>query len=72
VAAKTIQEAVELGTKGLLADTDTLVKELRDFFAHKTIKVDGQAAKVGRQATAIELFEEVFRDISAMKGTKNE
>ncbi len=67
MAAKTIQEAVKIGTKDLLADQEYLIKELRDFASHMTMKVDGKASKQFRQATAIELFEAMFSSISALK-----
>lgn len=75
MASKTIQEAIQVGFKkfieGGLSKEDepvimeALVKELRDFFAHEVMKINGPAAKEMREATALELFERVFKSISA-------
>lgn len=64
-ASQTIQEAVEKGCKGLIADQDTLILELRDLFAHRTMIL-------GENATAMDLFNDVFKNIPAMKGLNRE
>lgn len=56
MAAKSIIETVTIGTRGLLADEETLLYELRDFFAHRT-------TVLGDDATAKQLFDDVFKNV---------
>lgn len=39
-------------------------KELRDYFAHETMKVGNEKSKELKQATALDLFEKVFKGVS--------
>jgi hypothetical protein len=57
MSAKTILEAAEIGTKGLIVDYDTLINELRDFFAHRTMIV----GETRRPQIYLKMFLEQFQ-----------
>lgn len=61
--AQDIRQAVKIGTKNLLADQETLIHELRDFAASRTMAL-------GESATARELFDDLFAGIGVCKGEK--
>lgn len=65
MAAKTIQEALTNGFNSYL-DTQTetdLANELRDFFAHEIMRMQGAENK---NVSAMELFEKVFAEVPAL------
>ena len=70
MAAKSIQEAVKIGCKDLLADQDFLIMEIRDMAAHLVMRLELLAHKEHRTTTARELFEIIFKDYPAFKGVK--
>lgn len=63
MAAKTIHEAVQIallkGPQNQLKNR--AVNELRDFFAHRVMIL-------GEEASALDLFNDVFKDVPAFKG----
>lgn len=63
MAAKTLEETINKALMiGPLSEVgDRLKYELRDYFAHRTMII-------GEDATAKDLFNEVFKDIPAFKG----
>lgn len=67
MAAKTLDEAIKKGICiGPLANIEqTLKNELRDYFAHRTMIL-------GEEASALDLFNDVFKDIPAFKGGSND
>ncbi len=72
MAAKTLKEAVALGIcsaragKGVEPAIDQITKELRDFFAHEVMRMEGRhGLGMPNQLTAKDLFDKVFSDIPA-------
>lgn len=51
--AKTIQEAIKIGCKDLLADQQGVVNEIRDMVAHRVMIL-------GETASAQDLFNDLF------------
>ena len=68
--AQNIKEAVEKGTKGLLADNETLIMELRDFFAHACQNYENKVAINGSYLSLTEFFYSVFKDYPAFRSDK--
>lgn len=63
MAAKTIQEAVQLGLQsGPLSELQvSVIAHLRDYFAHRVMIL-------GDNATSYELFDDVFSGVPAIRG----
>ena len=64
MAAQNLEEAIQKAMSFGLANTfmDRMKYELRDYFAHRAMIVGGE------NASALDLFNDVFKDIPAIKG----
>ena len=70
MAAKNIHEAVKIGCKDLIADQDTLIMELRDFFSHQVMIFEMRKGLGIHSGGVKEFFDHIFKEYPTFKGVK--
>lgn len=65
--ASDLKEATEIGTKGLLADVDYLLRQIRDFLAHSPARYCQQNNRMDEYDALVAFTQYLVKDIPAIR-----